>query len=59
MKLSRREVLGTALLAVAAPAQETNQDWLAVSAEQNKRNAEALEKVVLPQGTEPAFVFRA
>jgi hypothetical protein len=62
MKLSRREVLSTALLAAAAapvaPAQEPAQDWLAVSVDQNKRNAETLEKVVLPQATEPAFIFK-
>jgi hypothetical protein len=66
MKLSRREVLSTALLATAAapvapaqkPAQEPAQDWLAVSVDQNKRNAETLEKVVLPQATEPAFIFK-
>jgi hypothetical protein len=63
MKLSRREVLSTALLAASAPspmatAQEPAQDWLSVSADQNKRNAETLEHVILPQATEPAFVFK-
>ena len=66
MKLSRREVLSTALLAAAAApvapaqksAQEPTQDWLAVSVGQNKRNAETLEKIALPQATEPAFLFK-
>lgn len=60
MKLSRREMIGTALLAAAtpqAPAQE-NQDWLSVSIGQNKNNAEALAKVAVPQSVEPAFVFK-
>jgi hypothetical protein len=61
MKLSRRELIGTAILAAAqtAPlaAQEAPQDWLAISVSQNKRNAEAMEKVSIPQSTEPAFIF--
>jgi|SoimicmetaTmtLPC_FD_contig_31_21960376_length_271_multi_1_in_0_out_0_2 hypothetical protein len=62
MKLSRRQLIGTAILAATqtAPlaAQEVPQDWLAVSVNQNKRNAEAMEKVSIPQSTEPAFTFR-
>jgi hypothetical protein len=60
LKLSRRQMIGTALLAAAAPAQsqEPNPDWLTVSADQNKTNAEALEKITLPQATEPAVIFK-
>jgi hypothetical protein len=67
MKISRRELMASTLasglassLAAQAPSPEKNQqDWLAVSAGENRRNSEALEKVGLPQATEPAFSFRA
>jgi hypothetical protein len=50
----------SAMAAGAVAAQEPpNQDWLAVSVEQNKRSADVLDKVELPQSTEPAFAFKA
>jgi hypothetical protein len=60
MKLSRRDIIVSALAVSAVQAQEPpTQDWMAVSTEQNRRSAEALDKVELPQSTEPAFSFKA
>ncbi len=64
MKLTRRTVLASAVPALAA-AQAPNQpvitdkpDYLAISAAQYKRNADALAKVPVPMEAEPAFHFK-
>jgi hypothetical protein len=67
MKLTRRTVLAAALPALAAaqtppvpatPATPVAPDYLAISAAQYKRNADALAKVAVPMETEPAFHFK-
>ena len=64
MKLTRRTVLASALPALAAaqtpaaPATPPTPDYLAISAAQYKRNADALAKVAVPMETEPAFHFK-
>ncbi len=64
MKLTRRTVLASALPALAmaqtptAPATPAAPDYLAISAAQYKRNADALAKVAFPFETEPAFHFK-
>lgn len=66
MKMTRRTLLGSAAVAAAvaapvtqAPPADAPVDYLTVSADANKRNADAIAKVVLPQSTEPAFAFKA
>ncbi len=63
MKMTRRTLLGSvaagAAVAQTPPAADAPVDYLAVSADANKRNADAITKVPLPQATEPAFVFKA
>jgi len=62
MKLTRRTVLASALPALAAaqtpPTPAAPPDYLAISAAQYKRNADALAKVAVPMDTEPAFHFK-
>ncbi len=64
MKLTRRTVLAAALPALAVaqtpatPATPVASDYLAISAAQYKRNADALAKVAVPMETEPAFHFK-
>lgn len=62
MQFTRRQLLGSAVLApVALPranAQDAAPDWNQVSRDIAKRNADALAKIDVPVGTEPAFVFR-
>jgi len=70
MKLTRRTILTSALPALAvaqsvpapAPALVSSgasaPDYIAISAAQYKRNAEAIAKVPLPIETEPAFHFK-
>ncbi len=65
MKISRRTVLASALPALAAsqtappaPTAVAAPDYLAISAAQYQRNADALAKVAVPMGTEPAFAFK-
>jgi len=68
MKLTRRTILTSAIPALAvaqsvpvpAPASSaaSSPDYIAISAAQYKRNAEAIAKVPLPMETEPAFHFK-
>ena len=66
MKITRRK-LGAAMIAPAAllaqapppPIPATREEELAAVKEQNRRNAEAINKVKLPMSTEPAFTFKA
>jgi len=68
MKLTRRTILTSAIPALAfaqsvpvpAPASSAASapDYIAISAAQYKRNAEAIAKVPLPMETEPAFHFK-
>lgn len=51
MKVTRRQLAGL-VVATAAAAQQTPD-------EQNKRNADDLDKIDLKQDTEPAFAFKA
>lgn len=64
LKVTRRTLLGSvatagamAQIPPAAPA--TAPDYLTISADQNKRNSDAIAKVQVPQSTEPAFLFKA
>jgi len=64
MKITRRQ-LALAALAPAALAAQTppplpanREEELAAIKEQNRRNAEALDKVKVPMATEPAFLFK-
>jgi hypothetical protein len=61
MKITRRTLLGS--VATAAAVAQTSPpapvNYLTVSADTNKRNADAIAKVALPQSTEPAFSFKA
>jgi hypothetical protein len=60
MKMTRRTLLGSAALAAAAAqTPPAPVDYLTISTEANKRNADSIAKVTLPQATEPAFVFKA
>ena len=65
MKITRRQ-LAKAALAPAALAAQTPppipanaQEELAAIREQNKQNAQALDKVSVPMALEPAFQFKA
>jgi hypothetical protein len=66
MKMTRRR-LGAAVLAPAAmlaqapapPIPATPEQERAAVKEQNRRNAETLDKFKLPMSTEPAFLFKA
>jgi hypothetical protein len=56
MKITRRTLL-TSVAATAAVAQTPPPPEARVDV--NRRNAEAIAKVPLPQSTEPAFTFKA
>ena len=67
MKLTRRAVLASAVPALAAaqgsptpanPAAVPAPDYLAISAAQYARSAQAIAKVRVPMETEPAFHFK-
>ena len=64
MKITRRTIFTSAIPALAVaqsvpvPAPTTAPDYIAISAAQYKRNAEAIAKVPLPIETEPAFHFK-
>ena len=66
MKITRRK-LGAAMMAPAVllaqapqpPIPATADEELAAVKEQNRRNAEALDKFRVPISAEPAFVFKA
>ena len=65
MKITRRK-LGMAVLAPAmlaaqtpAPIPSTAEEELAAVREQNRLNAQALDKVSVPMALEPAFQFKA
>ena len=65
MKITRRK-LGAAVLAPAAllaqappPIPANAEEELAAVREQNRRNAEILDKFQVPMAAEPAFVFKA
>ena len=66
MKMTRRK-LGAAVIAPAVllaqaptpPLPATPEEELAAAREQNRRNAEALDKFRVPMPTEPAFLFKA
>ena len=62
MQVTRRQLLGSAVLVPVvlplANAQEAAPDWNEVSRAITKRNTGLLEKIDVPLGTEPAFVFR-
>jgi len=60
--VSRRTIIASTLPALAvaqiAPTVQPAPDYLAISATQYRRNAEALAKVPVPVETEPAFHFK-
>jgi hypothetical protein len=62
MKITRRMILTSAVPALAVaqsvPPPATAPDYIAISAAQYKRNAEAIAKVPVPIETEPAFHFK-
>jgi hypothetical protein len=66
MKITRRMILTSAVPALAvaqsvpapATALAASPDYIAISAAQYKRNAEAIAKVPVPIETEPAFHFK-
>ena len=64
MKVTRRKLMESILSTAALPAAAqtpapANPDYLAVSRDLNKSNAEALNKVAVPMPAEPAFQFKA
>jgi hypothetical protein len=65
MKITRRRLAMAALAPAALPAQTpppipaNREEELAAVREQNRRNAEALDKFKVPVAAEPAFVFKA